>query len=235
MGEWYNWRWVDRERSITADEPTPYVKRRFITREALRHLVNRPRPYWLRSAGPELPSKKDDTPSPDVESSTAASVTSVSTLPATSALMSPTLPPRRYEPGHPFFALSGLQLKDCSAVRGLQINQYPPRTITRLEDGGWQMLNQYIIMRSVDPDEAEEEEQKEVDDDEDEDDEEDEEPLDGEDMVVDNYGGLPAQRGGLLNVNGFYETWGDVAEDVLEAHELQLYQQHGHFHHDMRE
>ena len=223
--EWYNWRWVDREKGLEDTEPTVFEKRRFVGRDALGRLLSKPRPYWLRSSGAPATSAEETTPAFDATPAPPAAFP----LRPSSALRSPALPPRRYEPGHPFFALTPLQLRDCSCTRRLQINQYPPRTITRLPDGGWQMLNQYIIMLSVDPEKADEEED-EVDREVEADDMLDD---DDDDAVDAPWMYNAAAFGGHPNGPAGNGDWDEVAEDVLLLpHQLEQYRREGYYHFD---
>ena len=177
----YNWRWVDRHRGVgqgDGEEPLAYERRRFLTRDAIERMDVKSRRYYLRS-----------TPPPSTASaSTSSNVSTPLPLHPTSALLSPHLPPYRYRPAHPFFTLTPLQMEDCRLVRGLQINHFPARTITRMRDGGWHQLNQYVVMIAVHPEakEEEEDEAEEVEEDQDVGDEEG----DNEEEVVGGLAGV---------------------------------------------
>ena len=190
----YDWRFVDAERDTPArarerGEMTVYERRRLVTGEQIATVRAANRPYWLRSSGtdtPPLPSTRH------VEwNSQPNGAGQQPLLSASSALLSPSLPPYRFPPSHPFFRLSELQLADCSTERRLQVSHFPALSISRLPDGGWQMLNQYVLFKSLHPDDSQPtRQQQQHDDDDDEevsDDEEEEAAADREDDDEGDY------------------------------------------------
>ena len=176
----YDWKWVERDR-IGGEEAEllAYNIRHFVHRDDLPSPQRRPRgPYWLRSCGARITaafshSAQQTTQPPSAEPASSAPA-SAPALHSFSGLLSPAVPAFRYLPGHPFFTLSTLQLQDCRVVRGMQVSHFPPLTITRMPDGGWQLMNQYVVISSRPEDEEEERE------DTDDDDEEEEGEEDGE-------------------------------------------------------
>ena len=162
----YPWKWTARDRLDKArvsstsddagDDALAYVRRGFIARPAMDRILSRPRgPYWLRSCG-SLAAMLAPSAPVDPTVAVAAPV-----LAEGSALRSAALPAHRYVPGWPFFTPTALQVKDCRTVRGMQVSHFPQLTISRLQDGGWQMINQYVIMHTINPDADEEGEEEE--------------------------------------------------------------------------
>ena len=148
----YEWRFVDSERAMPAvcrerGEMTAYERRRLVSGERIGRLRTANRPYWLRSSGTEAPSIA--AAARFVDGSADSSGAPQARLSAASALSSASLPAYRFLPGHPFFRLTPEQLADCASERRLQVSHFPALSISRLPDGGWQMLNQYVLFRSV--------------------------------------------------------------------------------------
>ena len=146
----YEWRFVDSERLMPArcaerGELTAYERRRLLSGEQIAAIRTANRPYWLRSSGTDTPPAA---PAPRLD---AADTVASRAASSTSALHSPSLPHYRFPPGHSFFRLSQLQLADLSTSRQLQVSHFPPLSIERMPDGGWQMINQYVLFRSVSP------------------------------------------------------------------------------------
>ena len=161
----YPWKWTSRDRlpksrpypALTEDDSdddsAAYVRAGFITQTAMDRILVRPRgPYWLRSCGSLAAILSPSAPPVDPTVAVAAPV-----LAEKSALKSAALPAHRYVPGWPFFTPTALQVKNCRTVRGLQVSHFPPASISRLPDGGWQMMNQYVVMHTVNSEEEEEE------------------------------------------------------------------------------
>jgi hypothetical protein len=156
----------------------PYERRRFISRVAMYSARTKNRPYsgyWLRSSSLFL---SDALSSSSASSASTAGDSSSPFNPSsgplelspTSALLSPRLPSYRYLPGHQFFSPTPLQMLDCQTERRLQVSQFPALSISRMDDGGWQMLNQYVVMRTMGPEDGERKEgEGEVDSDDDDD------------------------------------------------------------------
>ena len=150
----YEWRFVDTERDMPArarerGEMTAYERRRLVSGEQIAAIRGANQPYWLRSSGTQAPPVAR---APHSNGSAQSSSARRSLLTASSALLSPSLPPYRYLPGHPFVHLTELQLADCSTERKLQVSHFPALSVSRLPDGGWQMLNQYVLLRSASQD-----------------------------------------------------------------------------------
>ena len=181
----YDWRFVDVERDMPAQarergEMTVYERRRLLTGEQIASIRTAKRPYWLRSSGTATPPLQPPSSHKSTarlasantrQSATTSSSSSVGRLllTASSALLSPSLPPYRFPPSHPFFRLSEVQLLDCSTDRRLQVSHFPALSIARLPDGGWQLLNQYVVFKSVHPDSRFSQQQQEEEDDGDDD------------------------------------------------------------------
>ena len=149
----YEWRFVDSERAMPAvcrerGEMSAYERARLVSAERIGRVRSASRPYWLRSSGTAL--------EPPIAAPRADEAEQWSGAPppqphAASALSSPALPPFRFLPGHPFFRLSAQQLADIARERKLQVSHFPALAVSRLPDGGWQLLNQYVLFRSVQP------------------------------------------------------------------------------------